>query len=443
MLKSDKNAQDGRRAPKAGELFANPGLAKTFRLLAKNGKAGFYKGEVAEALIKVVHDLGGHLQLEDLENHLKVGSEDVEAVSLKFSGQSVHEVQRASLHSENRTDSEKQGEKSNHSETPGGIDSEKHDEDQSTKEKHSVEIWEHPPNGQGIVALMALGIIEELERTGQISTWTKADHNSTQHLHAVIESLRIAFADANWWVTDPVIERVPTTELISRPYLAERAKLFSPDKASPILSHGSPAHNHSDTVYFAVTDRFGNGISFINSNFAGFGTAIIPAGCGFTLQNRGSSFELAEGHPNVYAPGKRPYHTIIPAMITNPSDGSLHSVYGVMGGFMQPQGHVQVLLNMLTFKYNPQTALDAPRLCLGAGLPDEGDVMDRTVYLEEGIREDVVKELEALGHKVELVRGHKRKIFGKGQVIRCHVEDGRIVYSGGSDPRGDGAAYPG
>lgn len=425
MLKSDKNAQDGKRAPKAGEIFENPTLAKTFRLLAKHGKAGFYRGEVAEALIKVVHDLGGHLQLEDLENHMKLGSQDVQAISLNFSGQNVHEAQKASLHSENRTDGEKQGEKSN------------------DNEKHGVEIWEHPPNGQGIVALMALGIFEELERTGKISVWTEADHNSTEHLHAVIESLRIAFADANWWVTDPTIEKVPTAELISRRHLAERAKLFSPDKASSVLSHGSPAHNHSDTVYFAVTDRFGNGISFINSNFAGFGTAIIPAGCGFTLQNRGSSFELAEGHPNVYAPGKRPYHTIIPAIITNPSDGSLHTVYGVMGGFMQPQGHVQVLLNMLTFKYNPQAALDAPRMCIGAGLPDAGDVMDRTVYLEEGIREDVVKELAALGHQVEVVRGYKRKIFGRGQVIRCHVEDGRHVYSGGSDPRGDGAAYPG
>ena len=425
MLKSDKDAQDGKRAPKAGELFANPTLAKTFRLLAKHGKAGFYRGEVAEALIKVVHDLGGHLQLEDLENHMKLGSEDVQAISLKFSGQNIHEAQKASLHSENGTGGEKQGEKSD------------------GNEKHCVEIWEHPPNGQGIVALMALGIFEELERTGKISVWTEADHNSTQHLHAVIESLRIAFADANWWVTDPSIEKVPTAELISRRHLAERAKLFSPDKASSVLSHGSPAHNHSDTVYFAVTDRFGNGISFINSNFAGFGTAIIPAGCGFTLQNRGSSFELAEGHPNVYAPGKRPYHTIIPAIITNPSDGSLHTVYGVMGGFMQPQGHVQVLLNMLTFKFNPQEALDAPRMCIGAGLPDAGDIMDRTVYLEEGIREDVVKELAALGHKVEVVRGYKRKIFGRGQVIRCHVEDGRHVYSGGSDPRGDGAAYPG
>lgn len=415
MLKSDQNARDGKRAPGPGELFANTTLARTFRLLGEHGKAGFYQGPVAEALIKVVHELGGHLQLKDLQNHLDLGSEKVEAVSLEFSGQNVHESQRANLQ--------------------GG--------DSPNNEKHGVEIWEHPPNGQGIIALMALGILEELEQTGKISAWAEADHNSTSHLHAVIESLRIAFADANWWITDPNVEKVPTPELISRPYLAERAKLFSPTKASDILSHGSPAHNHSDTVYFAVTDREGNGISFINSNYAGFGTGIIPKGCGFTLQNRGANFDLTEGHPNVYAPGKRPYHTIIPAMITNPSDGSLHSVYGVMGGFMQPQGHVQVLLNMLTFKYNPQAALDAPRICIGAGMPDQGEVLDRMVYLEEGIRDDVAKDLRALGHRVEVVRGYKRGLFGRGQIIRCHVEDGRHVYSGGSDPRGDGAAYPG
>ena len=414
MLKSDKNAEDGKRVPRPGELFANPTLANTFRLLAKHGKAGFYQGEVANSLIKVVHDLGGHLQHEDLQNHMKHGSEEVEAISLIFSGQNVHENQKANLHGETDTGNE----------------------------KHGVELWEHPPNGQGIVALMALGILEELERSKQIATWTSADHNSTAHLHAVIESLRIAFADANWWVTDPTVSKVPTAELISRPYLASRAKLFSPTKASDILDHGSPAHNHSDTVYLAVTDSAGNGISFINSNYAGFGTGIIPKGCGFTLQNRGANFELDDHHPNVYAPSKRPYHTIIPAIITNPSDGSLHSVYGVMGGFMQPQGHVQVLLNMLTFGCNPQAALDAPRICIGAGMPDQGTVLDRTVYLEEGIRDDVVKGLRELGHEVEVVRGYERGMFGRGQVIRCHVEDGRCVYSAGSDPRGDGAAYP-
>jgi gamma-glutamyltranspeptidase/glutathione hydrolase len=264
-----------------------------------------------------------------------------------------------------------------------------------------------------------------------------------RHLHACIEALRIAFGDTNWWVADPNVSKVPTQELIAPSYLAERAKLFSSEKANDeFIDHGSPAHNHSDTVYFAVTDAEGNGCSFINSNYGGFGTGIIPKDCGFTLQNRGANFVLKEDHPNVFAPGKRPYHTIIPALITNASDNSLHTVYGVMGGFMQPQGHLQVLLNMLVFKLSPQAALDAPRFCIGAGTPDEGKVLDRTVYLEDGIKPEVVEGLKKLGHEVEVIKGVQRGLFGRGQVIRAHWDDGQLVYSAGSDPRGDGAAMP-
>ncbi|MCJ1407173.1 hypothetical protein MMC19_001243 [Ptychographa xylographoides] len=414
MLKSDSKAQDGKRAPQPGELMYNPTLANTFRLLAKHGKKGFYEGPVAEALVKVVQDLGGHLTMDDLQHHMEFGSQDVDAISLKFNGQNIAQVSGKAIDGEVGQGNEDTG----------------------------VEIWEHPPNGQGIVALMALGILEELERTKKIRTFTEKEHNCADYLHALIESLRIAFADASWYVTDPDVVKVPSAEMISRSYLAERAKLFDPKKASEELGYGSPAHNHCDTVYFAVTDKEGNGISFINSNYGGFGTCIIPKGCGFTLQNRGANFNLQEDHPNVLAPRKRPYHTIIPALITNPSDQSLHTVYGVMGGFMQPQGHVQVLLNMLTFKYNPQSALDAPRVCIGAGMPDQGKVLDPTVYLEEGISHKVMKELEALGHKVEMVKGQSRGLFGRGQVIRCHQEDGKFIYSGGSDPRGDGAAFP-
>ncbi len=414
MLKSDSKAPDGKRAPLPGELFENPTLANTFRQLAKHGKKGFYEGPVAAAVVQVVQDLGGHLSLQDLKDHADLGSGKAEAISLKFNGQNTARVRTRAVDGQLGESEETQG----------------------------VEIWEHPPNGQGIVALMALGILEELERTGKIKTFVEKDHNCAEYLHAVIESLRIAFSDATWWVTDPDIERVPTQDLISRPYLAERAKLFDPKKASVILHHGSPAHNHCDTVYFAVTDKYGNGISFINSNFGGFGTCIIPKGCGFSLQNRGANFSLSAGHPNVFAPQKRPYHTIIPAMITNPSDQSLHTVYGVMGGFMQPQGHVQVLLNILAFKYNPQSALDAPRFCIGAGMPDQGKVLDRTVYLEEGIDETVARQLQALGHEIQVIKGYQRGIFGRGQVIRCHMEEGRHVYSAGSDPRGDGAAFP-
>jgi len=412
MLKKDPNAKDGCRAPKPGEIMRNPTLANTFKLVAKHGKAGFYEGRVAEELVKVVQDLGGYLTLDDLKNHMKLGTEEVDPISLKFKGQNIDKSHGQHMH------------------------------DRSSE---GVEVWEHPPNGQGIVALMALGMLEILEEQGKIKKFTEADHNSAEHIHAVVETLRIAFADANWWVADPNVAKVPSKQLISKEYLTERAKLFSPDKASPALDHGSPAHNHSDTVYFAATDSEGNGISFINSNYAGFGTGIIPKGCGFTLQNRGANFVLhPPNHPNILEPNKRPYHTIIPALITNAADQSLHSVYGVMGGFMQPQGHVQVLLNMLVFKYTPQAALDAPRVCIGAGMPDAGDVFDRAVYLEEGVPEETGKQLEKMGHKIEFVKGMGRGLFGRGQVIRWHVDEqeDRGVWSAGSDPRGDGAAVP-
>jgi gamma-glutamyltranspeptidase/glutathione hydrolase len=290
---------------------------------------------------------------------------------------------------------------------------------------------------------MALGIIQELEKQGKISKWSHKDHNTSAHLHALIESLRIAFSDAHWFVTDPNVVKVPSAELISEKYLAERAKLFDPKKAVSAPVHGSPAHLQSDTVYFCCSDSDGNAISFINSNYGGFGTGIVPKGCGFSLQNRGANFSLDKDHPNVLAPRKRPYHTIIPGLTTYINDGTLHSVYGVMGGFMQPQGHVQVLLNQEVFKLNPQAALDSPRFCIGAGMPSaDGKMTDATIYLEEGIDSKVVEELRALGHSVQQLDGYGRGMFGRGQIIRRHVDDGVLVWSGGSDLRGDGAAVP-
>ncbi|EKD14820.1 uncharacterized protein L3040_003961 [Drepanopeziza brunnea f. sp. 'multigermtubi'] len=392
MLKKDPTTSDGFRAPRAGELMHNPNLAETFRTLGKEGKKGFYTGRIAHEIVKVVQDLGGHIEHDDLVHHMALGTERVDPISLTF--------------------------------------------------RDEVEVWEHPPNGQGIVALIALGILEELENNGTIPKFEEMGHNSAAYIHAIVESLHIAFADAVWWVTDPNEVRVPVNGLLSKDYLAERAKLFEPNKASHIQHHGSPAFNHSDTVYFAVSDRDGNAVSFINSNYGGFGMAAIPQGCGFTLQNRGANFSLDQEHPNVLAPRKRPYHTIIPAMVTNTADGSLNSVYGVMGGFMQPQGHVQVLLNMLAFKQNAQTALDAPRICIGAGMPDEGEVMDQIIYLEDGIGEGVEEELKRMGHNAQIVKGAQRSLFGRGQLIRSVMEDGKFVYSAGSDLRGDGGAFP-
>ncbi|EWZ30111.1 gamma-glutamyltranspeptidase [Fusarium oxysporum f. sp. radicis-lycopersici 26381] len=408
MLKKDPSTQDGVRAPRPGEVFKNPTLAQTFRTLATEGKKGFYTGRIAEEIVKVVQDLGGYLELDDLKHHLETGTQNTEPISVKFRGQGL-------------TDKDPNG---------------------------GVELWEHPPNGQGIVALMALGIIEQLEKQGKIPKFTPEDHNSTAYLHAIIEALRLGFTDASWYVTDPDTTKVPTAGMISPSYLAERAKIFSASKAHDGVQPGnpdfvSPALQSSDTVYFTVTDSAGNAASFINSNYAGFGTAIIPKGCGFTLQNRGANFSLDEKHPNKLEPRKRPYHTIIPGMATNISDGSLHSTFGVMGGFNQPQGTIQVLLNQVLFGLNPQQALDAPRICIGAGMPDEGNVLDWTVHVEEGISEKTVEELKKLGHNVVVLTGWKRAMFGRGQIIRYTVDpDGTPVWSAGSDPRADGAAYP-
>ncbi|CAH0382432.1 unnamed protein product [Bemisia tabaci] len=412
MLKKDPSAKDGFRAPEAGEIMKNPTLANTFRLLAKHKKAGFYTGPVAEALVKVVQDLGGYLTLDDLKHHMEMGTEKTEPIKFNFK---AHDV--AETHGEHMSDGSRDG----------------------------IDVWEHPPNGQGIVALIALGIIEELQRSGRISKFSAEEHNSVRYLHVVIEALRIAFSDANWWVSDPSFSQMPAKALLDPKYIAERAAIFSPDKAADICLHGLPVHSSSDTVYFAVTDSDGNGISFINSNYHYFGTGIIPKGCGFPLQNRGANFVLQpSNHPNILAPRKRPYHTIIPALVTNASDQSLHSVYGVKGGFMQPQGHVQVLLNQLVFRLDPQAALDSPRFCIGPGMTNKSNEYGDMIFLEDGISAEAVEGLKRLGHKVELLKGRSREMFGTGQVIRFHVDvvDGQGVWSAGSDQRGDGAAVP-
>ncbi|KAL2277831.1 hypothetical protein FJTKL_15121 [Diaporthe vaccinii] len=400
LLKYDPSYPEKYRAPRAGETIKNESLAKTFKLLAERGKSGFYEGPVAEAIVEVSQKYGGYLTLDDLKNHT---SEEVDPVSMRL-------------------------------DLPPG--------------NSSIDLWEHPPNGQGIVAQMALGILAEFERDGKIPRFTATDHNSSKYLHAVIQALRIAFADGSWYITDPT-HAINPSYLISQPYLAQRAKLFDPARSTDVADPGDLGgmHKTSDTIYLCVTDAEGNACSLVNSVSDNFGSRIVPPGTGFVLQNRGSGFHLGpDHHPNLYAPGKRPYSTIIPAMVTNATDGALHSVFGVMGGAMQPQGHVQVLMNMLRFGMNPQVALDAPRICIGVSLPgkstDPSKTVDRTVYLEEGIGENVVRELEDMGHEIKIVKGMGRSLFGRGQIIRVLQDpaNGQRVYSAGSDMRGDGNA---
>lgn len=358
------------RAPRPGEIFRNLNLAKTFKRLAEGGPEAFYQGPIAEAIIQVIQDAGGEMSLDDLAAHR---TDWVEPISTSF---------------------------------------------------HGFRVWECPPNGQGLAALLALNILEQFDLS-------KYPRLSPQRLHVMIEAMRLAFADTRWYAADSEFSDIPLDALLSKQYAAERARLIDLSKATLDQKRGAPTSG-SDTVYLSVVDRDGNACSFINSNYMGFGTGFVPKGWGFTLQNRGHGFSLDPEHPNALAPGKRPYHTIIPSMITNDQTGDLFASFGVMGGFMQPQGHMQVAINLIDEHLNPQAALDTPRFCIGSG--EAGG----SVSLESGIDVEVMSALAQIGHPVQPVSGHGRAIFGRGQVILRDPESG--VLWGGSDPRADGLA---
>ena len=380
QLKSALNGIEmtiGGRGPNPGELFRNPGLARTLKTIAAGGKKAYYEGEIAEVIASTVQQAGGCMTVDDLAAHVSTWDEPI---STPCSG---------------------------------------------------LRIWECPPNGQGITALLALNILEGFD--------LPSDPLCADRLHLEIEALRLAFADTRWYVADPCVVRVPIEELISKEYAAQRRKLIDPKKATIDQQRGTPVAS-SDTVYFCVVDKWGNACSFINSNYMGFGTGIVPHGWGFTLQNRGHNFSLVPGHPNVLAPGKRPYQTIIPAMITREADGSLFGPMGVMGGFMQPQGHLQIFL-ALAQGFDPQSALDMPRFCIGDGTA--GGVAPLhgwagQVALEDGIPPDAITDLMRRGHPVRKVTGWERALFGRGQVILRVLATGVLI--GGSDPRADGCA---
>ncbi len=381
-----KEALNGRemtldgRGPTPGEIFRNPGLARTFRKIAEGGKRVFYEGEIAEAIAAVVQQAGGCMTAADLAAHVSTWEEPISTTYADF------------------------------------------------------RLWECPPNGQGLTALIALNLLEGFDLL-------PLDPICADRLHLEIEALRLAFADACWYVADPEFAPIPVSELISKEYAALRRKQIDPQHASLEAKRGAPLGG-SDTVYFSVVDKSGNACSFINSNYMGFGTGILPSGWGFTLQNRGHNFSLDPQHPNALAPGKRPYHTIIPAMITRrrskPSTSGdtataedLFACFGVMGGFMQPQGHLQVFL-ALAQGLDPQSALDLPRFCI------EDGTSGGKVALEWGIPSATVRELAKRGHEVFRMRGMDRSLFGRGQVILRDPSTG--ILTGASDPRADGCA---
>jgi gamma-glutamyltranspeptidase/glutathione hydrolase len=362
----------GGRAPLAGEVFRNPNLGHTLRAIAGGGKEAFYRGSIAEAIVATVQEAGGCLSLEDLEAHHSTWEKPI---NINYRG---------------------------------------------------LNVWECPPNGQGLAALLALKILEGFNLS-------QLEPLSAERLHLEIESMRLAFADARRYVADPAFNPAPLEGLLSEEYIAGRRALIDPSKATLDQEYGTPLAS-SDTVYFSVVDGDGNACSFINSNYTGFGTGIVPAGCGFSLQNRGHGFSLDPDHPNALAPGKRPYHTIIPALITRPRPGSegeeLYACFGVMGGFMQPQGHTQVVVALVDDGLDPQAALDRPRFCIADG------VSGGRVSLEQGIEVEVMSALADMGHPLVPTSGFSRAIFGRGQIILRDAESG--VLCGGSDPRADG-----
>eukprot|EP00898_Chlorokybus_atmophyticus_P004143 jgi/Chlat1/472/Chrsp103S01073 len=374
------------RAPRAGQVIRMPKLAETFRTLAREGKDGFYKGRIAEAIVEAVKARGGVMEMSDLAEHT---NEIGQPICTRYRG---------------------------------------------------VDIWEVPPPTQGLAALLALNIFEACEGTDKPSV--QAGHDSPEYFHTAIESMRLSFGDALHHIACPQsVPHVPIKGLLSKDYAAERAKHIEPNRCCKVQA-GSPVSAGGDTVYFCVIDGEGNGMSMINSNYMGFGSGIIPEGCGFSLQNRGQNFSLDPNHANALGPKKRPYHTIIPGLATT-AGGDLHSTFGVMGGFMQPQGHMQVVINMLDFGMDPQAALDAPRFCVrGPGETGHhaGEVELSRVYLELHPGTPIIAErLVVLGHDVELLSDHYRAHqFGRGQIITRDPETG--VLCGGSDPRADGLA---
>ncbi len=354
------------RAPHVGQVVRLPGLADSLQAIAEGGKAAFYEGPIAEAIVQTLRELGGVMTQDDLAEHR---SSWVDPIQTNYHGLTVHEI---------------------------------------------------PPNGQGLAALIALNIAEG---------WGLRDLPplSPERLHLLTEAMRLAFADARQYIADMDAAEVPVAALLSKDYADQRRARVSESQAMQAPGYGSPLPG-SDTIYLTAVDGAGNACSFINSLYMGFGSGIVARGTGIFLQNRGANFSLETGHANQVAPGKRPYHTIIPSMATR--EGDLWASFGVMGGFMQPQGHLQVITAMLDDDLNPQETLDRPRFCLADGTDSS------ILALEDGIPVETMARLAELGHTVRPVSGAGRALFGSGQIIRRDAESG--VLFGGSDPRKDG-----
>ena len=355
--------------PRKGELFKNPGLANTLSQIAAKGRAGFYEGPIAETIAKYMAENGGFLTTEDLKNHY---SEWVEPVSTNYRG---------------------------------------------------YDVWELPPNGQGIAALQMLNILEAYDIA-------EMGFNSPEYWHLLVEAKKLAFADRAKFYADPAFNEIPVDWLISKAYADERRPLINPERAGRSYEPGQL--KDGDTIYLTVADEEGNMVSLIQSNYRGMGSGMTPPGLGFILQDRGELFTLEEGHFNTYEPGKRPFHTIIPAFITK--DGEPFISFGLMGGAMQPQGHVQIVVNLIDFGMGLQEAGDAPRINHGGSSQPTGEEMTNGGYLqmESGFDYEIIRALMYKGHQIRYALGP----YGGYQAIM--YKDG--VYYGASESRKDGQA---
>ncbi|MDH3532829.1 MAG: gamma-glutamyltransferase [Gammaproteobacteria bacterium] len=359
--------------PKKGEIFSNPRLANTYERIVAGGRDEFYKGGIAKTIGDFMTEQGGLLRYEDLAEHR---SEWIMPVSTNYRGWDVYEL---------------------------------------------------PPNGQGIAALQILNILEGFD----IASMGFA---SASYIHTLVEAKKLAYEDRARFYADMDFADVPVTSLIAKDYANERRKLIAPDKAANSYPPGDLMPETGDTIYLAVADRDGNMVSLIQSNYWGMGSGMIPGDLGFVLQDRAMLFSLEEGHANVVAPGKRPFHTIIPAFVMQ--DRKPLMSFGVMGGSMQPQGHVQIIVNMLDFGMNLQEAGDAARVRHGGSSQPTGGVMSDggIIYLERGFSAETRSQLEAMGHVI----GPSDGGFGGYQAILWDAEQG--VYYGASEVRKDGQA---
>ncbi|UTW60338.1 gamma-glutamyltransferase [Kordiimonas sp. SCSIO 12603] len=367
-------------APKAGSLFKNPDLARTFKMLASEGRDAYYKGEIAKTIDAYMKRIGGDLRYEDFANHK---SEWVDPACVDYRGH---------------------------------------------------ELCELPPNSQGFAALQMANILKNVDLT----QWSRG---SAEVLHYITEAKRLAFEDLGRFYADPAFSDFDIKSLLTDEYGQKRFALIDPAKVNPNPEPGDPRiEGEGDTTYLTVADKDGMMVSLIQSNYRGMGSGLVPDGLGFMLQDRGQLFSMDPNHPNVYAPGKRPFNTIIPAFVMK--DGQPYISFGLMGGGMQPQGHVQVLINIVDYGMNLQEAGDAARLNHIGGREPTGRIGDNsvdligTLNLEPGINAKTVAKLKAMGHRVQVI--DNGIMFGGYQAIMRDPKTG--VYIGATEMRKDGQA---